>query len=98
MTDPYQTLGLPSDCNEDAVRARYLDLVRQFPPEQAPERFAEIRKAYDALKDRDAYLARRLFSAGQPEALDRLTDKLAQRGGRRRLGLRELLDAQRVKG
>lgn len=98
MTDPYQTLGLPPESAEGAVRARYLDLVRQFPPEQAPARFAEIRKAFDALKDRDLHLRRRLFNTGQPDALDRLTDKFANVGARRRLGLRDLLDAQRVKG
>ena len=30
---------------------RYLELVRQFPPDQAPERFAAVHAAYDALRD-----------------------------------------------
>jgi hypothetical protein len=30
---------------------RYLELVRQYSPDQAPERFAEIHAAYDTLRD-----------------------------------------------
>jgi curved DNA-binding protein CbpA len=98
MSDPYQTLGLPGDADEAAVRARYLELVRQFPPEQASQRFAEIRAAYDALKDRDARLRRRLFLAGPADGLDRLADRLAKTGDRPRLGLQALCDAHRIRG
>jgi DnaJ-class molecular chaperone len=98
MTDPYEVLGLPADSDEDAVRARYLELVRQFPPEQAPQRFAEVRAAYEALKDRDARLRRRLFTPGRPDALDRLTEGLAGSAPRRRLDLKALFDAQKIQG
>src|SRR5947208_3325862 len=47
MTDPYQVLGIPPDADDAAVRARYLELVRRWPPEQAPEQLAQ---ALDALK------------------------------------------------
>ena len=43
------------------IRGRYLELVRQFPPERAAERFAEIRAAYDALRDPRVSLEHRLF-------------------------------------
>lgn len=49
--DPHETLGLPPNADETAVRQRYLDLVREFPPDRAPERFAAIRAAYAALND-----------------------------------------------
>jgi DnaJ-class molecular chaperone len=97
VSDPYQALGLPPDSDDDTVRARYLALVRQFPPEQAPERFAEVRAAYEALRDRDARLRRRLFSPGRGDALDRLTEGLSKSAPRRRLGVRDLLDALKAK-
>ncbi len=42
MIDAYETLGLPNDADEAQIRTRYLELVREFPPDRAPERFAEI--------------------------------------------------------
>jgi hypothetical protein len=49
--DPFAVLGLPRDAGEAEVRARYLDLVKQFPPDRDPEKFREIRAAYEAAKD-----------------------------------------------
>ena len=49
MNDPYAELGLPTDATDEQIRRRYLELVRQNPPEQNPERFAahvgELRRA-----------------------------------------------------
>lgn len=49
--DPFQILGVSRDAGEADVRARYLELVKQFPPEREPERFREIRAAYEAARD-----------------------------------------------
>lgn len=49
--DPFQVLGLPPDAGETEVRSRYLELVKQFPPDREPQRFREIRAAYEAAKD-----------------------------------------------
>ena len=50
MTDPYQILDLPPDSDDEAIRRRYLELVRRFPPERNPEKFASIRSAYESLR------------------------------------------------
>lgn len=50
-SDPFQVLGVSRDAGEAEVRARYLQLVRQFPPERDPDKFHEIRTAYDAVRD-----------------------------------------------
>jgi len=50
-TDPLKTLGLPAGATESEIRSRYLKLVKQFPPEQSPERFREVHAAYKAAKD-----------------------------------------------
>ena len=48
---PFAVLGLPEDADEQSVRARYLALVKKYPPELDPERFQQIQKAYALAKD-----------------------------------------------
>src|SRR5437588_2718738 len=95
MIDPYQVLELPPDADDAAVRARYLELVRRWPPEQAPERFAAIRAAYERVRDRDARLRHRLFDAGRGEGIDGLIEEAVCRTRRRRVTLADLRAAHR---
>ena len=46
----YAVLGLEVNADDAAIRASYMNLVRQFPPETHPEKFQVIRQAYDVLK------------------------------------------------
>jgi len=91
MPDPYQVLGLPPDSGDDVIRRRYLELVRQFPPERNPERFAAVRQAYESLRDLDARLSYRLFEAGKNESIEAIIEEIACRTTRRRLPLEALL-------
>jgi curved DNA-binding protein CbpA len=95
MSDPYEELGLPSDSDDEAIRRRYLELVRQFPPEHHPQRFAAIRAAYDRLRDLDTRLRQRLFEVGKHDSLDAILETLLCRTPRRRLSLKTLLSVQR---
>ena len=61
MSDPFDVLDLSVAANEQEIRARYLELVRDFPPDSVPERFAEIRAAYDELSDPRQQLRQTLF-------------------------------------
>ena len=61
MNDPYRVLDLTPDAGESEVRQRYLELVRAFPPDRAPERFAAIHAAYAALRDPATRLNEQLF-------------------------------------
>lgn len=74
MIDPYQILGLSGRATEDEVRKRYLELVREFRPDQSPERFAEIRAAYDAVRDPTRRLESELFD---PQTTSDTLDALA---------------------
>ena len=67
MSDPYEVLGLPPDSDDETIRRRYLELVRQFSPEHHPEKFAAVRAAYESLRDLDTRLRHRLFEAGKKE-------------------------------
>lgn len=48
--DPYHVLGLEPGADPAAVEARYRRLVRRYPPELNPRRFAEVQAAYDLLR------------------------------------------------
>jgi curved DNA-binding protein CbpA len=91
VDDPYAVLGLPSDSDDDTIRRRYLELVRQFSPEHHPERFAAIRAAYEKLRDLNTRLRYRLFEAGKRETIDALLEEIACRNPRRRVPLKSLL-------
>ncbi len=49
--DPFKVLGVARDASEAEIRARYLECVKRFPPDQAPEKFREVHAAYQAAKD-----------------------------------------------
>jgi curved DNA-binding protein CbpA len=62
MNDPYRVLELPPDAGENEIRQRYLELVRAFPPDRAPERFAAIHAAYADLRDPANRIKEQLFT------------------------------------
>jgi curved DNA-binding protein CbpA len=95
MSDPYEVFGLSSDSDDETVRRRYLELVRQHPPEHHPQKFAAIRAAYEALRDLNTRLRYRLFEAGKKETIDALIEEIACRSPRRRLSLKALLNLVR---
>lgn len=77
--DPHAVLGVSADAGEAEIRARYLQLVREFPPDRAPERFAEIRAAYDQLRDPLRLLSRKIFALVTDDSLALLAGDLRQR-------------------
>lgn len=46
----YEILGISSDASADEIKRAYFKLVRKYSPEREPERFQEIREAYENLK------------------------------------------------
>ena len=91
MADPYAVLELPPDADDVAIRRRYLELVRRFPPEQNPEKFSAVRAAYESLRDLDTRLCHRLFEVGRHETIDAIIEELTCRSGRPRVSLKMLL-------
>src|SRR5437879_3101896 len=90
-SDPYEVLGLPPHADEAELRRRYLDLVREFPPDRAPERFAAIHAAYDAVRDPARRLETRLFNPSTTDSLDALAADLRARLAAARLPVDVLL-------
>jgi len=95
VSDPYTVLGLGPDADDEAIRRRYLELARGFPPEHHAGRFAAIRAAYERVKDVDARARYRLFEAGREDTIEAIIEEVACRTPRRRIGLKELLAGDR---
>ena len=62
MNNPYEILGVSPGSSEEAIRSAYLQKVREFPPDRAPEKFAEVRAAFDELRDPSRLREKRLQS------------------------------------
>jgi curved DNA-binding protein CbpA len=96
MTDPYAVLGITPESDDESIRKRYLELVKQFSPEQHPQRFATIRAAYDAVRDLNRRVAYQLFEAGRKDSIDQIIEEIACRTPRRRFSLQTLMDNLRT--
>jgi DnaJ-class molecular chaperone len=72
MRDPFTTLGVDETADDATIRARYLALVREFPPDRDPVRFQDYRAAYEALNDQRKRLEATLLRTNQA-ALARLS-------------------------
>jgi curved DNA-binding protein CbpA len=91
MADPYSILNVTPDVDDAALRRRYLELVRENPPEQCPDRFAEIRAAYEQLRDPAQRLKRQLFEIHGNESLDDVIGELRSRARAARIPTEVLL-------
>jgi curved DNA-binding protein CbpA len=67
--DPYGVLGLSRQASEADIKRAYFQLVRQFPPERQPEKFREIRTAYEQLRDPEQRARIDLFLLQPPSPL-----------------------------
>ncbi len=57
MNEPYDVLGLEPGASRDEVTRAYRKLVRRYPPELEPERFARVRRAYELLSSLEHRMA-----------------------------------------
>jgi DnaJ-class molecular chaperone len=97
MLIPYLLLGISSDATDAEIRSRYLALVKQYPPESAPERFQRITEAYESIRSQRRRISARLFGTGAEsesyaDQLALLAETLTPR--RRRTTLQELFDME----
>jgi DnaJ-class molecular chaperone len=71
VRDPFVVLGVDDTAGDETIRQRYLTLVRAFPPDREPDRFQEIRQAYESIRDERSRLEWKLLHTGTA-ALTRL--------------------------
>ena len=91
MPDPYTILGVPADADDATIRRRYLELTREFPPEQHPEKFAAMRAAYEQVRTPDARARYRLFEAINEDTIDLLIEEAQCGTKRNRVKLTDLI-------
>jgi hypothetical protein len=89
--NPWDQLGLSPEATEEAIRQRYLELVQAHPPERDPQRFAEVREAYEIVKDLTCRLETRFFQRGSDDSLVRWIEDVACHTPRCRHPLSKLL-------
>ena len=75
--DPFAVLGVAEDAGDEAIKRRYLTLVRRFPPDREPERFQAYRRAYETIRDARERAQLRLLHSTDA-ALSRLKRHLLQ--------------------
>ena len=66
--DPYTILEIERKATAEEVKRSYFLMVRQHPPEQDPERFQEIRQAYEKLRDPESRALVDMFLLQEPPA------------------------------
>ncbi|MBL8816999.1 MAG: J domain-containing protein [Planctomyces sp.] len=76
LLEHLQTLGLSLNATGEEIRNRYLDLVKQFPPEQFPQRATQIRCAYDFLRDPVHAWKEELFSTKPATSIEAIALEL----------------------
>lgn len=95
MADPYQTLNVPRDADEAAIKKAYRKLAKEYHPDRnadkpgAAERFSAITAAYDLLTDKEKrvrYDRGEIDEDGNPKAPYGFSDfngagPFARRGG-----------------
>jgi curved DNA-binding protein CbpA len=92
MNDPYEILGLTPDASETEIRRRYLELVRESPPDRAPERFTAVHAAYEALRDPARRVEAQIFRfETETDSLEVMAADLRRRLANVRLPVADLL-------
>lgn len=88
-------LGLEPGATDDDIRGRYLELVKNHPPEHDPQRFQDITQAYERIKDRRSRIRHRLLGCRESVDAEAWLAYLVRacRPVRQRAGLQSLLDA-----
>ncbi len=68
-SDAYAVLGIPRQAGEADIKRAYFEGVRRHPPEREPEKFQEIRDAYERLRTPEARARTNLFLLQPPAEL-----------------------------
>ncbi len=73
----YKVLGVRSNSRPEKIKQHYIQLVKQYPPEQFPEEFERIRRAYETLRDpikREEYNLMRKFGGSLEETMNQFME------------------------
>ncbi|MFD0715853.1 DnaJ domain-containing protein [Paenibacillus sp. GCM10027626] len=77
----YKILGTRSNATQETIKKKYIERVKEHPPETHPEQFQQVRKAYEILRDpvkRNQYDLQRQYG-GKLETMLEKADELSGR-------------------
>ncbi|MBI5444683.1 MAG: J domain-containing protein [Deltaproteobacteria bacterium] len=97
ILDPFAVLGLAPDAGDEAIRSRYLELVRRHPPDRDPQRFVLIREAYELISDEDCRIKFGLFRVVRDPDLKANLEAVEWKTEKKRPSSQELLARLRPK-
>ena len=78
MLKSFLILDLPMNSSDEQIRKKYLKLIKENRPENAPEQFRKIQAAYEAVKDRRSRIKTKLFAAFTNSEIDETLQTVAQ--------------------
>lgn len=67
LLNPYKILDIPRDASDAEIKRAYFKKIREFPPEKEPEKFKEIRAAYEQIKSTTSRAEADLFIVREVE-------------------------------
>ena len=73
----YETLGVSENASTDEIKKAYLQKVRIYSPEQAPDEFQKIRSAFDLINTEKKRIKYQLFNNDMPDICAFLEDSLS---------------------
>jgi len=68
MKTPYTILAVSEQDDDQTIKKAYLEAVRNNPPDRHPERFRNIRRAYEQIATRRDRLFYELFDTTIPDS------------------------------
>lgn len=83
MKTPFDILGVAEETSDAEIKKAYLQKVRQYPPERAPEQFQTIRAAFEAIQTQPQRLKYQLFH-NEPPSLEALLERALTTGSPQR--------------
>jgi curved DNA-binding protein CbpA len=67
MQTPFDILDVSETATDEEIKSAYLKKVKQYTPEQAPEQFQGIRKAFEKIQTHRQRLSYHLFENDPPD-------------------------------
>lgn len=76
--DPRAILGVADSTSDEEIRSAYLRKLKEFPPDRCPNKFEQVREAYDLLRDRRQRFRHFLLSVDPMAPLETMLEKNPQ--------------------
>jgi len=94
---PFFLFPCTEETTDEHIEARYLELLKRYPPDKEPERFADVRKAYERVRsERDRLTTHFFYNEESGTVLTETLPRWLEGASRKRLSPNELAAALRA--